>query len=284
MTGDELSLLQFANRIGLNLFALLTIGFALHAASGVVERDSLRGLRSRIALTGAALSFFTAVRLGILVAQMGDGGNFLDPELMPLAWLVLGDSSVAILAGAAASIGGVWFGSRIVAGLGAAALSVGFGLTGHAQGLTDPGLAPIMVAAHVLIAGFWVAAPISLYPPDSTLDSARLTSRLHRFSTIAVAAIPVLIALGIWLAWILTEGGERLLGTTYGLLLLAKLAIGVIAIGVGLHNRQVITAKVAADPPTGKKWLRFALLCEATLFAAAIIAVSAATTIGAPAG
>lgn len=283
MTGDELSLLQFADRIGLNLFALLTIGFALHAASGVVQRDSFRGLRSRIALTGAALAFFTTVRLGILVTQMGDGGNFLDPELMPLAWMVLGDSTLAILAGAAASIGGVWFGSRVVAGLGAAALSVGFGLTGHAQGLTDPGLAPVMVAAHVLIAGFWVAAPISLYP-GSMLDSASLTSRLHRFSKIAVAAIPVLIAVGIWLAWILTEGGEKLLGTTYGLLLLAKLAIGVIAIGVGALNKQIIAAKVQADPATGRKWLCVALLCEATLFAAAIIAVSAATTIGAPAG
>lgn len=284
MAGDELSLLQFAERIGLNLFALLTIGFALHAASGILERDSLRGLRSRIALTGAALAFFTAARLGILVAQMGDGGSFLDPELMPLAWMVLGDSTLAILAGAAASIGGVWFGSRFIAGLGAAALSVGFGLTGHAQGLTDPGLAPIMVAAHVLIAGFWVAAPISLYPPGSTPDSARLTSRLQRFSTIAVAVIPVLIVLGIWLAWILTEGGEKLLVTTYGLLLLAKLAIGVIAIGVGALNKQIIAAKVQADPATGQKWLRVALLCEATLFAAAIIAVSAATTIGAPAG
>jgi len=283
VTGDELSLLQFADRIGLNLFALLTIGFALHAASGVVQRDSFRGLRSRIALTGAALAFFTTVRLGILVTQMGDGGNFLDPELMPLAWMVLGDSTLAILAGAAASIGGVWFGSRVVAGLGAAALSVGFGLTGHAQGLTDPGLAPVMVAAHVLIAGFWVAAPISLYP-GSMLDSDSLTSRLHRFSKIAVAAIPVLIAVGIWLAWILTEGGEKLLGTTYGLLLLAKLAIGVIAIGVGALNKQIIAAKVQADPATGRKWLCVALLCEATLFAAALIAVSAATTIGAPAG
>ena len=281
MTGSGLSLLQFADRIGLNLFALLTIGFALHAASGVVERDSCRGMRSRIALTGAALAFFTAARLGILVAQMGEGRYFLDPELIPLAWLVLGDSTLAILAGAAASIGGVWFGSRVVAGLGAAALSVGFGLTGHTQGLTEPGLAPIIVAAHVLIAGFWVAAPISLYP-GSTLDIGRLTNRLHRFSNIAVAAIPVSIALGIWLAWMLTKGGEKLLVTTYGLLLLAKLAIGAIAIGVGALNRQVITAKIKADPATGQTWLRVALLCEAALFAAAVIAISAATTIGTP--
>lgn len=282
MTGDELSLLQFVDRIGLNLFALLTVGFALHAASSVVERDAFRGLRSRIALTGAALAVFTAVRLGILVAQMGDGKNFLNPELMALAWMVLGDSTLAILAGAVASIGGVWFGSRTVAGLGAAALSFGFGLTGHAQGLSDPGVAPIIVTAHVLIAGFWVAAPFSLYPV-SMLDSTRLTSRLRRFSTMGVVAVPILIALGIWLSWALTEGGEKLLGTTYGLLLLAKLAIGVLAMGIGALNKQVITAKVAVDPATGLKWLRVTLLFETTLFAAAIIAVSAATTIGGPA-
>lgn len=283
MIGDGLSLLQFADRIGLNLFALLTIGFTLHAALGVVERDSFRRMASRIALCGAALAFFALARLGILVAQMGDGGNFLDPELMPLAWMAIGDSTLAILAGVVVSIAAVWFRSRIIAGFGAAALSFGFGLTGHAQGLADPGLAPAMVAAHVLIAGFWVAAPVTLYPAPA-IDNARLVARLQRFSGVAVAAVPIMIAFGIWLAWTLAEGPERLLGTTYGLLLLAKLGTAIVAICLGALNKQVITSRIAADPAIGRKWLRIALLCEATLFAAAIIAVSAATTIGAPAG
>ncbi len=282
MTGDELSLLQFADRIGLNLFALLTVGFALHAALGIVERGAFRGLRSRIALAGLALAFFTMVRFGILIAQMGDGTNLFDSELMPLAWMVLGDSTLAILAGAAVSVGGVWLGSRLTAALGAAALSFGFGLSGHAQGLADPGLAPIAVAVHVFIAGFWLAAPVSLYPAPTQEDS-ELLSRLRRFSSIAVVAIPVLIALGAWLAWTLVGGPEKLFGTTYGLLLLAKLAIGIVAMSLGALNKQVITAKVAADPAIGRKWLRVTLLCEATLFAAAIIVVSAATTIGGPA-
>ena len=279
MTGDELSLLQFASRIGLNLFALLTIGFALHAALGIVERDSFRGLRSRIALAGLALAFFTKVRVGILIAQMGDGTNVLDPELMPLAWMVLGDSTLAILAGAA--VGGVWFRSPLTAALGAAALSFGFGLAGHAQGLADPGLAPIAVAVHVFIAGFWLAAPVSLYPAPRQEDS-ELLSRLRRFSSIAVIAIPVLVALGAWLAWTLVGSPEKLFGTTYGLLLVAKLAIGIVAMSLGALNKLVITAKVAANPAVGRKWLRVTLLCEATLFAAAIMAVSAATTIGGP--
>lgn len=282
MTGDELSLLQFTDRIGLNLFALLTVGFALHAALGIVEREAFRGLRSRIALAGLALAFFTIVRFGILIAQMGDGTNVFDPELMPLAWMVLGDSTLAILAGAAVSVGGVWFGSPLTAALGAAVLGFGFGLAGHAQGLADPGLAPIAVGLHVLIAGFWLAAPVSLYPAPTRKDS-ELLSRLRRFSSIAVVAIPVLIALGGWLAWMLTGGPEKLFATTYGLLLLAKLAIGIVAMSLGALNKQVITTKVAADPAVGRKWLRVTLLCEATLFAMAIIAVSAATTIGGPA-
>jgi len=281
VTGDELSLLQFASRIGLNLFALLTIGFALHAALGIVERDSFRGLRSRIALAGLALAFFTKVRFGILIAQMGDGTNVLDPELMPLAWMVLGDSTLAILAGAAVAVGGVCFRSPLTAALGAAALSFGFGLAGHAQGLADPGLAPIAVAVHVFIAGFWLAAPVSLYPAPRQEDS-ELLSRLRRFSSIAVIAIPVLVALGAWLAWTLVGSPEKLFGTTYGLLLVAKLAIGIVATSLGALNKLVITAKVAANPAVGRKWLRVTLLCEATLFAAAIMAVSAATTIGGP--
>jgi copper resistance protein D len=282
VTGDGLSLLQFGDRIGLNLFALLTVGFALHAALGIVERGAFRGLRSRIALAGLALAFFTMVRFGILIAQMGDGTNLFDSELMPLAWMVLGDSTLAILAGAAISVGGVWFGSPLTAALGAAALSFGFGLAGHAQGLADPGLAPLAVAVHVFIAGFWAAAPVSLYPA-AMQEHAALLSRLRRFSSIAVVAIPVLIALGAWLAWTLAGSPEKLFGTTYGLLLLAKLAIGIVAMSLGALNKQIITAKVATDPASGRKWLRVTLPCEAALFAAAIIAVSAATTIGGPA-
>lgn len=281
MTGDGLSLLQFADRIGLNLFALLTIGFALHAAFGVVEREAFKSLRLRIAFASLGLGAFAAVRLGILIAQMGDGSNPFDTELMPLAWMALGDATLLVVLGAISAAGGVWFGSRTVAALGAIMVSAGFGLTGHSQGLADPGLAPAMVAAHVLIAGFWIAAPLSLYPSKALPDD-QLLARLSRFSAIAIAAIPILIGLGVWLAWILTGGPERLFGTTYGLLLLAKLALGVVAMGLGALNKQIITAKISAASVTGRAWLRTTLLLEAALFTMAIIAVSSATTIGAP--
>ena len=115
MTGDGLALLQLADRIGLNLFALLTIGFALHAASGVVERDSFRGLRPRIALTGACCGCSSRCSASWHPRRADGGWEEISsiPELMPLAWLVLGDSTLAILVGAVASIAGMWFGSRV---------------------------------------------------------------------------------------------------------------------------------------------------------------------------
>ena len=232
-------------------------------------------------VASGGLVVFLVLRLAILIAQMGDGSNFFDAELLPLAWMGLGSSTSLIVAGAGGAVSGVWLKSRIIAALGAIALGAGFGFTGHSQGLSDPGLAPLMVATHVLIAGFWVAAPLSLYP-SRTFDDARLLGRLHRFSSIAIAAIPVLIALGIWLAWILAGGIEKFFGTTYGLLLLAKLLTAVIAMGLGAINKQFITAKISSAPAIGRLWLRTTLYLEATLFAAAIIAVSAATTIGGP--
>ena len=279
--GDALSLALFADRIGLNVAALLTVGFALHAAFGVVERDTFGRLRSLVLLAGAGVLVFAGLRLLILNAQMGDGTVLFDPELFPLSWMALGPSTAALSVGAIAGVAGVFAGSRILAGIGAASLAAGFGLTGHSQGLADPGLAPMAVATHAFIAGFWVVAPITLYPA-ARLDDAVLLARLKRFSVIAMAAIPLLVLLGVWLAFVLSGGVAPLLGSIYCWLLLAKLAVGLIAMAMGALNKQVVTTRIEQDPAKGRRWLRLTLDFEAILFASAILAVSAATTIGGP--
>jgi putative copper export protein len=279
--GDALSLALFADRIGLNVTALLTIGFALHAAFGVVGRDAFGRLRSLIVWTAVGILVFVGLRLLILNAQMGDGTVLFDPELFALSWTALGPSTMALSAGAVASVAAVFGGSRILAAIGAVTMAAGFGLTGHSQGLADPGLAPMAVGAHAFIAGFWVVAPITLHPADHIGDDV-LLARLRRFSVIAMAAIPLLILFGIWLAFVLAGGVTPLLGSTYGWLLLAKLAAGLMAMAVGALNKQVVTARIEQDPVKGRRWLRLTLASEAILFATAILAVSAATTIAGP--
>lgn len=281
VTGDALSLLLFADRIGLNVAALLAIGFALHAAFGVVERDGFKRLRWLPLATAAGVIVFAAARLLILNAQMGDGTSIFDPELFPLSWTALGPSTTALVGGAMLATVALWVGSRVLAAVGAVVLSMGFGLTGHTQGLTEPGVIPTMLASHVFIAGLWVAAPVTLYPGTAISDAA-LVARLKRFSAIAIAAIPLLIVLGIWLAWVLAGGFEPLVGSAYGRLLLLKLAVGLAAMGLGAVNKQMVTARIVADPAKGRRWLRLTLTFETILFAVAILAVSAATTIAAP--
>ena len=61
------------------------------------------------------------------------------------------------------------------------------------------------VAAHAFIAGFWVVAPITLHPTARLGDDV-LLARLKRFSVIAMAAIPLLLFLGVWLAFVLAGG------------------------------------------------------------------------------
>jgi putative copper export protein len=98
----------------------------------------------------------------------------------------------------------------------------------------------------------------------------------------AVFAIPLLIGLGVWLALPLAGGPGALLGSSYGRLLLLKLAVGLGAMVLGALNKQFITARVIANAPQGRRWLRTALLAEAALFLIAIVSVSAATTIAGP--
>lgn len=281
MPGDALALAQFADRIGLNLAALLAIGLAFHVASGVVERDARRRLRPLAIVAAVAVIFFAVIRFVVLTAQMGDGTTLLDLELLPLAWTALGPSTLAFGGGAVLGAAGILWRSRVLAAASVAALGAGFGLTGHTQGLAEPGLMPAVVAVHVFIAGFWIAAPVTLFP-RSTISDALLLARLRHFSRLAVIVIPLLIVLGVWLAWRLAGGLEPLVGSLYGQLLLVKLAVGVLAMGFGALNKQVVTARIAADPAEGKRWLRRTLFAEASLFAIAIVAVSAATTLTGP--
>jgi putative copper resistance protein D len=259
----------------------LSIGLALQSALGVLEREAISRLRPGLLLCAAGIILFAALRLFTATAQMGDGSSVFDPTVFSLTWLALGPSTLALAAGAALAAAGALTKIRVLLLASAIIVSAGFALTGHSQALDDPGPAPIAVGAHVLIAGLWIAAPLTLFPRRSLSDQI-LHARLEAFSRLALAAIPLLAALGVWLAWRLTSGFATLLSETYGWLLLVKLAATMAAMGLGALNKQVITARVAVDPVTGRRWLRWTLTAEATLFTTAILAISAATTIAAP--
>ena len=278
MAGDGLSLALFGLRIGLNLSVLLMTGLALHGALRVVERGAFKRYRIVLLITATATITLSASRIVFLNVQMGDGATAFDPDLTGLSWLVLGPSTLAFGIGACVVGLGALTNRRTLLALGAVVTVGGFALTGHTQALANPGVMPWAASLHALIGGFWIVAPLTLWPATS-LGNDELLRRLHRFSAVAVAAIPVLLGLGVWLAWTLARGWDGLIGSAYGQLLLVKLAAGLAAMGMGAINKQYLTAKVADQPERGRRWLRYALAIETALFAAAIVAVSAATTL-----
>ena len=281
MPGDAFALWLLVIRTRLNVSALIAIGFALHTALGIVERDGRPGLMRPSLGACLAVLIFAAARLGVLTLQLGDGSTLFDSTAIALAWSTLGASTIGLAAGALVVAASAATRSRALAGSGAIVLAAGFALTGHTQGLDDPGLAPLAVGLHVLIAGFWIAAPGTLRPSMAVTNNV-LHARLVAFSRLAVAAIPVLAALGVWLAWRISGGIGPLLTSTYGRLMLLKLAAALAAMALGAFNQQVITARVLSEPQTGRRWLSRTLAAETALFLLAIIAVSAATTIAGP--
>jgi putative copper resistance protein D len=188
---------------------------------------------------------------------------------------------MAVAIGAVALAAGWRLRSRIGAGIGAGALTLSFGLTGHSQALDTPGLAPGAVALHVLIAGFWLAGPMTLWPTHK-LEQAALTARVTRFSNIAVAGVPLLFALGLWLALLLAGGWTPLLTSLYGQLLLTKLAAASFALALGAYNKSVVTALLRTAPEQGRRALKRTLRLDVAFFLIALCAIAAATSLTGP--
>ncbi|HRE44537.1 MAG TPA: hypothetical protein PKY87_11285, partial [Terricaulis sp.] len=223
MEADPLAPALFAIKLGLYGSALLAAGLGLHASLNIIAREHRpRALRTAT-VAGLFALIFAALRLGLANVQLGGANALLDPATLSWTWPALGSSSTALAVGAVAMAAGWLLRSSVAAAIGGVAFAVSFGLTGHTQALESPGLAPWAVAAHVLIAAFWFAGPITLWPARY-LEEPTLTARVTLFSNYAVAAVPMIFALGLWLALFLAGGWTLLLTSLYGQVLIAKLA------------------------------------------------------------
>ena len=281
MEADPLALALFGIKLGLYGSALLATGLALHASLNIVARaDYSRTLRTAAFASVIAL-LFAVFRLGLANMQLGGASALLDPATLSWTWPALGPSLTATAIGAVGLAIGWWLRWKIAAGIGAVALAASFGLTGHSQALDSPDLAPWAAVFHVLIAAFWIVGPLTLWPARN-LDDTTLTARVTRFSNVAVAAVPLLFLLGLWLALLLAGGWTPLLTSLYGQLLLAKLGAASFALALGAYNKTIITTRLRATPEAGRRALKLTLGLDAVLFLIALGAIAAATSLTGP--
>ena len=280
MSPDAVAPWLLAVKIALYSGGLIAIGLALHAAQGILEAPA-----RKFALVTAAMATATAllsgfVRFALTSAQLGAP---FDPNNAGLVWQTQGAALLTLALALALTGAALLFRSRVAAGLGAIALAASFALTGHAQGVSNPLLTPLAVTVHVACAGFWLAAPATLWPGQNASDDI-LIARVKNFSTWAAALIPLLFILGGWLALRLAGGLDSLIASLYGQLLLAKLAVATGALALGGYNKLVVTKALELHPHRGRSMLRVALLVDLAFFATALIIVGWATTMTGPPG
>ena len=238
------------------------------------------GIDRRLLLAAALLTLAGGVvALGAQTASMaGDAAAIRDPSMIwtvangtqfgrglsvRLAATVLALAALALPSGprtpAMALIGAVVMGS--------------FAWTGH--GAADEGAAGLAHAAadvlHLLAAGVWIGALaglLSLLPRRSGADLAQLHTALAGFSGVGSMAVAVLLLSGLVNSWFLI--GPSRIGdmpsSTYGLLLLAKLALFAGMLVLAALNRFRLTpalgASLATDPGPAVHALRRSLLLE----------------------
>jgi copper transport protein len=166
---------------------------------------------------------------------------------------------------------------RPLACLGAAAALASFALSGHVVTAGPRWLTVPVLLAHTTAAAFWVGALLPLHRALRHLGE-EAAPILQRFSGIAIGAVAVLVAAGLVLAVLQVGSIGGLVGTTYGLILLAKLALVAGLVALAAINKLRLTPALARGKPGAATALRRTIAAEIGLALAIIVATAALGT------
>ncbi len=141
------------------------------------------------------------------------------------------------------------FGLSIVATLGPS-------LTGHARAAWDEySLAILSDWLHLVAGSMWIgglgvivfAIAKGFGSTDRKAAQSSLSTTIRRFTGIAIPATVLLAITGLYNTWIHVESFSALFGTTYGLVLVAKVAISGVMIVLGGINAFVLRPRLVAE-------------------------------------
>jgi putative copper resistance protein D len=237
-------------------------------------------------MSGAAWLIALAQQLsdGTVTAVLRDG----------IVWIVLTRTgfgtdwivrlTLAVLLGACLPIGATPASlvRRSVGVVAAAGLVGSLAFAGHAAaGSGVEGIVHLLSdIVHLVAAAAWVGALVPLAmllgaagrsAEPSALAIAATATR--RFSVLGVASVAALLVTGIVNTWVLVGSIGALVETSYGLLLLVKVALFLVMVAIAAVNRRVLTPQLVqeADVALSREALR--RLCRNSLIEAVVAAV-----------
>jgi putative copper resistance protein D len=148
----------------------------------------------------------------------------------------------------------------------AAVVGLTTSLTGHSADWGDLTVSVFVDWAHVLAASAWVGGLMGLgfvvlaerrdWPPELLAPLAR------RFSRLAGSCLAIVVASGVYNAWLQLRGFSPLWTTGYGRILAGKLLAVLGLVTLGAINRYVIIPRLAPGRPVGGIGARLARLAR----------------------
>ena len=242
------------------------------------ETEAIRGLMAKQAGAFAILALL-ASGLGFALsgaALTGEASGMTDPELLYIVWRSPAGTAVSLCtAGLAILFAGLCVpGNRPwIAAAGGALALWSFALGGH---IADSGNVwlKLLLLVHLAIAAFWVGVLLPLHMlAGSRGNLAQAAEFGWRFGRTAEYAVPILIAAGAVMAWLLLGSVSALVTTGYGVTLLLKVAaVGMLLAGAAANKLRFVPAMRNGD---GKA--AFALRRTIALEMAAVCIILAAT-------
>ena len=149
-----------------------------------------------------------------------------------------------------------WIAARGEAFLLAALALILLGSSSHVAASSESPWPQAIDMVHLLGAGIWVGGlpPLALLLYGASQNAAApdpyAVRTMQRFSRVALITVLILAGSGVASAWLLVGSVAGLVGTTHGLLLLAKIAVLVLALLLAAASRAMLPA---LSSPTAAK-------------------------------
>jgi putative copper resistance protein D len=131
-------------------------------------------------------------------------------------------------------------------------------LSHAASQLDHRALLLFLTAAHHLGAAAWIGAmPSLLVALRHTHDAKKAHALAARFSAMAIASVAVLIAAGIGLSWFYVASWQGLYGSSYGVMLMAKIYLLLLTLTLGASNYFLVKRTRSDAAPLLARLRRF---------------------------
>ena len=132
--------------------------------------------------------------------------------------------------------------------------------TSHAAARMDHRwLLALATAAHHLATAAWIGAMPFLLVSLGRVESVEEAQAMaRRYSRMALLSVPILVLAGVYMAWFYVGTWDGLYGTSYGVLLLAKIYLLLVMILMGAGNWLVVRRLNSSPQPLLARLRRFA--------------------------